>query len=126
MRHGDNGRDAEELVKRKYDLEESGVEWCDLTNPRSGARYEVKSAERTLESGREGRFRLWEDQHRSLLAANSGGSAAWYVFVTDGGSTYTRRGVTHVSQVVNDRGGWNKSGHRRGSRQLKVPVKVLI
>jgi hypothetical protein len=126
MRHGDNGRDAEELVKRKYDLTESGVEWCDLTDPRTGARYEVKSAERALASGREGRFRLWEDQHRSLTAANSAGSAAWYVFVTDDGATYTRRRVTHVTQIVNDRGGWNESGHRRGSRQLKIPVTVLI
>ena len=121
-----NGEAAESLVKRKYDLEEADVEWCDLTNPRTGARYEVKSAERDRDSGREGRFRLWEDQHRSLRAADAAGSAAWYVFVTDDGATYTRRRVSHVSEVIADHGGWNESGHRRGSRQLKIPVSELI
>jgi len=121
-----NGEAAEALVKRKYDLTESGVEWCDLTDPRTGARYEVKSAERDRDSGRRGRFRLWEDQHRSLMAADAAGSAAWYVFVTDDGATYRRRLVTTVSQIVADHGGWNESGHRRGSRQLKIPVNEVV
>lgn len=121
-----DGKAAEELAKRKFDLVEANVEWCDLTNPRTGARYEVKSAQRRHDDGEPGRFRLWEDQHRSLMAAESGGVAAWYVFVTDDGATYTRRSVTQVGQVVNDRGGWNKSGHARGSRQKKVPIGELI
>lgn len=120
------GDDAEELIATKYDLAPAGVEWCDLTNPRTGARYEVKFATRERSNGSEGRFRLWRDQHRSLRAADAAGNTAWYAFVTDGGSTYTRRRVTHVSQVVADLGGWNESGHRRGSRQKKIPIAELI
>lgn len=120
MRHGNNGKAAEKRVIDKYGLERADVEWCDATNPRTGARYEVKSAST---SATRPRFRLWEDQHRSLTrAANH--AAAWYVFVY--GGEMTRRRPSTVTEVVNDRGGWNRSGHRRGARQLKVPVEELL
>jgi len=104
----------------KYDLTEASVDWCDATNPRTGARYEVKSASPSTDRPR---FRLWRDQHRALTAA-SANVAAWYVFVY--GDRVTRRTPSYVAAVVSDRGGWNQSGHRRGSRQLKVPVEDLI
>lgn len=115
-----NGRDAEELIARKYGLEPFAPRWADLRHPTTGAVYEVKSAQRDRE------FRLWEDQHRSLRASDNAGNTAYYAFVTDDGSTYRVRRVHTVSDVIRDRGGWNKSGHRRDARQLKIPVEVLI
>jgi len=104
----------------KYDLVEASVEWCDATNPRTGARYEVKSADPSREYAR---FRLWKDQHAALTAA-SANVAAWYVFVS--GDRVTRRTPSYVTSVVSDMGGWNRSGHRRGSRQLKVPIERVL
>ena len=120
MRHSNNGKAAEKRVIDKYDLERANVEWCDATNPRTGARFEVKSASTSTDRPR---FRLWEDQHRALTAA-SVNVAAWYVFVY--GGKMTRRTPSYVTSVVSDRGGWNRSGHRRDARQLKVPVEELL
>jgi hypothetical protein len=120
MRHGNNGLDAEKRVAEEYGLEEYPADWCDLENPRTGARYEVKSADPDRERPR---FRLWEDQHQALTGA-SAHTAAWYVFVA--GSRMSRHTVGYVSNVVEKRGGWNRSGHRRGSRQLKIPLEDVL
>lgn len=120
MRHGNNGKAAERRIIDKYDLKRADVEWCDAWNPRTGARYEVKSASPSTDRPR---FRLWEDQHRAMTAATAN-VAAWYVFVF--GDRVTRRTTAFVSSVVSERGGWNDAGHRRGARQLKVPVEELL
>ena len=122
-RHNDRGRRSEDYIRRKHDLEECPEDWCDAINPRTGSRHEVK----TCLPGK--RFRLWEDNHRSLAAAH-GQNAAWYYFVvvTKSGNVVRekRMKAPTVTRLVNERGGWNKSGHRRGSRQLKIPESEIF
>lgn len=115
---------AEKFVAERYDLEHNpgqpGERWYDAVNPRTGAKYQVKSAQ----SG--GRFRLWDDQHRSLTAAE-GANAAWYVFVVPNREPRRVRPTT-VTQWVNSRGGWNRANHelRPGARQHKLPVSEVF
>jgi hypothetical protein len=121
--HTERGLRGEKYVARRDDLEPAEVDWCDLRNPRTGSAHEVKVAE----PGR--RFRLWEDQHRSLAAAH-GQNAAWYQFlvVVDSGNVLKERRahVPTVTRIVSERGGWNQSGHKRESRQHKLPVSEIF
>jgi|GEM_PF-2184495 hypothetical protein len=121
--HNDRGRRGESYVRRRDDLEASEVDWCDLRNPRTNSAHEVKVCEPNR------RFRIWEDNHRSLTTAD-GQNAAWYHFlvVTDGGNVIEERRMkaTTVTKLVRERGGWNESGHERGSRQLKIPESEIF
>lgn len=126
------GEWAEEQVAREFDLAHvpNEAEWYDCVNPRTGTKFEVKSATRELDSGAAGRFRLWEDQHRSLVASDAQGTA-WYVFVVlgSGGAieAVERMHATTVTELVNDAGGWNRAGHdERESRQLKLPIDEVV
>ena len=124
--HEDNrrGLNGEDYVRRRDDLEACPeTEWCDLINPRTGARHEVKVAE----PGR--RFRLWRDNHRSLAASDARGTA-WYDFlvVTESGNVLEERRMkpSTVTRIVHQRGGWNRSGHERGSEQHKLPTGEIF
>ncbi|WP_338905229.1 hypothetical protein [Salinibaculum marinum] len=78
------GAFAEEWVAREYGLDHAPHEadWYDAVHPSTGTKYEVKSTHRTVDNGATGRFRLWEDQHRSLAGAEgSDGQTAYYAFV---------------------------------------------
>jgi hypothetical protein len=132
----EQGMDATYEAAREYGFEPDTetADWFDGVDPSTGAKYEVKSTVKAYtgeySDGAPGRFRLWEDQHVSLTAANNSGEA-WYVFVL-----YDRPGVdadvvdmvrlspaevTELVKSVGD-GEWNLSGHRqRQSRQQKVP-----
>lgn len=124
------GHHAERHVLEEFDLEKDTDPdrgWADLENPRTGARYQVKSA--TTRDVGEPNVRLWEDHHRSLVAANARGTA-WYVFVRldrAGRCLWMqRRAPESVTSEVRRLGGWNKAGHtERDARQLKIPVKVF-
>lgn len=111
---------AELHVVDEYDLEHAPeADWYDAVNPRTGAKYEVKSAQADR------RFRLWENQHRSLAAAE-GQNAAWYVFLVSG-EGMRRVKPTTVTRWVRARGGWNRAGHdRRDGRQHKLPVSEVF
>lgn len=116
-------RRAEEFVVEEYNLEhapnEPGEGWYDAINPRTGAKYQVKSAQKDR------RFRLWEDQHRSLTAAE-GQNSAWYVFVVSGKEPRRVKPST-VTRWVRERGGWNRAGHElRSGRQHKLPVSEVF
>jgi len=120
------GMFATEAVADIYDLEiETGIEdWYDAVNPRTGAKYESKS---THEGGR---FRLWEDQIRSLIASNARGTA-WVAFVLLDGSgsvvDVQRREPGTVLEIVNERGGWNRAGHEeRDGCQHKLPAEEVM
>ena len=132
----DQGMDATFEVAQREGLEPDTetADWYDAVDPETGTKYEVKS---TVESysgeysdGAPGRFRLWEDQHISLVNANNSGEAR-YAFVL-----YDQPGPdgevvdvailepSEVTELVNEIGDgeWNLSGHRqRQSRQQKVP-----
>lgn len=121
------GEFATEYVADEYDLEvENDVtDWYDAVAPSTGTKYEVKSTHQTLASGATGRFRLWEDQHRSLVAAESAeGQTAWYAFVllddNDSVQDVVRRKPSTVTGIVG--GEWNRAEHDdRGDGQHKVP-----
>ena len=112
----EQGRQAEEFVRRRLDLEECDRDWCDAVDPVTGEKYEIKSAQP------ERRFRLWANNHRSLSASGAQNGEAWYIFLTDNRPMIKAKS-TEVTEWVNERGGWNKAGHsRRDGKQLKIPV----
>jgi len=123
----ERGKEAAEYVASEYSLERCPEnDWCDLVNPRTSAKHEVKSARPDR------RFRLWEDNHRSLTASD-GQNVAWYDFVIlSSGSNpqpleHKRMKPATVTQLVNSRGGWNRAGHeKRDGRQHKLPVSEVF
>lgn len=123
---------AEDLVAEEYDLSTfNDADWYDLEDRESGAKYEVKSTNSQIgeEYPAKGRFRIWEDNHRSL-ATSDGQGTAWYVFVLwherDGLIKYRRRSPGTVTQIIDERGGWNDSGHERDARQIKLPISSVL
>ena len=128
-RRGDR---AETAVANTYDLDVvPEAEWYDCVNPRTGSKYEVKSVKHPKSTGNPGRFRIVQSNHRSL-SISGGHNAAWYVFVilSDGNPpipTKMRRVKPQtVTRIINDRGGWNKSGHRAYDKEHKIPVKEVF
>lgn len=131
----EQGQFAEQWVADRDDLEHAPDEtdWYDCVNPRTGTKHEVKSTR--LEYGGEytggdpGEFRLWEDQHISLLASDRAGTA-WYDFVLleDGTPIAHRRmSPTTLTRIIHDYGDWNLAGHsERPGKQLKIPHPRII
>lgn len=126
------GRFATEHVADQFDLlvENDVEDWYDAVDESTGTKYEVKSTSQELASGATGRFRLWEDQHRSLTsAAAADGQTAWYAFVllddANNVADVARRKPSTVTTIV-DRD-WNRAEHvERNSRQHKVPWYEVI
>jgi hypothetical protein len=115
-----------------YDLavENEIEDWYDAVNDRTGTKYECKSTRVVLSNGRPGRFRLWEDQIASLEASDRAGTA-WVAFVLldQGGDVVAvqRRKPSTVRKAVENRGGWNRAGHReREGRQHKLPWPEVV
>ena len=124
--HKDNrrGANSEDYLARRDNLEKCPEnDWCDLVNPRTGSKHEVK----TCLPGK--RFRIWQDNHRSLTASDGQGTA-WYRFlvVSEGGNVLreTKMKPSTVTKMIRERGGWNRSGHARGSQQHKLPEKDVF
>lgn len=114
------GRRGEEFACDQFGLERRpDIQWYDAVNPRTGAKYEVKTAlpDRM--------FRFWRDQHHSLSGANGRGTG-WYVLIImdDNGDIKRWRRVKPqtVARVIRERGGFNKQTHRRDQQQKKVPT----
>ena len=89
-------------------------------------RFEVDVV--TLSSGASGRFRLWEDQHRSLTASD-GQATAWYAFVLLSGTgevvDVRRMKPSTVTEIVG--GDWNRADHaERDGRQHKLPADEVF
>ena len=127
------GRFAEKHVADRFDLEHTPDEtnWFDAVNPRTGTKVEVKSTTDEI-VGRDGtmvpgEFRLWRDQHRSLLASDTRGTA-WYAFVLldDDGHVLEvqRRRPSTVTDVIDE---WVTGGHdERDGPQAKVPWPLVL
>jgi len=123
---------AEELVEDEFDLEGRGLdaEWWDLRHPDRPTKYEVKST--ATEIGEkypgEGRFRIWEDQTQSLIASDAN-AVAWYAFVlldeNDGEIRIRRMKPSTVNGIIEERGGWNRSGHESMGKQHKIPWRDI-
>lgn len=125
---------AEQLVADEYGLNRfNDASWFDATDESgSGARYEVKSTAKRIgdDYPADGRFRLWEEQHRSLTTAE-GQNMAWYAFVLldqeAGEIMIQRKRPSTVTQIIQSRGGWNAAGHGgRDDRQHKVPYSAVM
>jgi hypothetical protein len=126
---------ATEVVADVYDLEVdvASADWFDAVNPRTGAKYEIKSTHRTVDGGATGRFRLWEDQHISLVHADASGTA-WYAFVLldedDDVVDVRRMQPSTVTELVDDVGEgdpWSLAKHReREGRQKKLPWITIV
>lgn len=125
------GAFAEKYAANSYGLEHvpNETEWYDCVDESTGTRYEVKSTTREYSGeyseGATGRFRVWEDQHRSLTNAEGAEThTAWYVFIVldeDGEVEHiVRRKPSTVTKIVD--GEWNRANHaERNSRQHKIP-----
>jgi len=113
-------------VIEKWDLEEDQhtKKWYDAVNPRTGARYEVKSTHV------DGRFRFWKDDLNSLKGYQSQGTA-WVALVVfdsrDRVSTIQRRRPGIVLQAIQKAGGWNTGGHAgRPGKQKKLRAELIV
>lgn len=64
------------------------------------------------------------------MTAAQGAGAAWYAFVLldldDGVIRIQRRRPSTVTKIVNDRGGWNRSGHESKGKQHKLPFSEVF
>jgi len=121
---------AETLVAEEFDLSQfTDADWYDCVDRDSGVKYEVKSTSDEIRSG-PGRFRLWQQQHRSMTTSEGQNSTAWYAFVLldleDGVIKIQRRKPSTVTRILNQRGGWNQSGHESKGRQHKVPIWAVM
>jgi len=123
---------AEELVAEQYDLDGLGLDpdWWDLRHPEQTTKYQVKSTSSTVgeKYPGDGRFRVWETQTRSLIASDAA-ATAWYAFVLfdeeRGVFKIQRRRPSTVNDLVQERGGWNRSGHDMGP-QHKIPYEDVF
>lgn len=127
VRRGDTANAANEIVAEEYGLKEDNAtqDWYDAIDEETGEKVEVKSCLRTVGKAtkRNGRFRLWQEQLRSLHSANARGDASVAFALIDMADRqiYLRRvDPTQVTEWVTDRGGWNKSGHHEFDRQKKL------
>lgn len=98
--------------------------WDEAIDESTGTKYEVESTHE------DGRFRLWEDQTRSLLSSDARGTA-WVAFVLfdERGNVEAmqRRKPSTVNRIVRERGGWNRAGHsERDGRQHKLPHDEVL
>lgn len=124
---------AEELVHDEFDLEGLGLnpEWWDLRHPSRPTKYEVKSTATSIgqKYPGDGRFRVWESQTRSLIASDAN-AVAWYAFVlldeNVGAIRIQRMKPSTVNSIVQERGGWNNSGHESMGKQHKIPWRRVF
>ncbi|RNJ25466.1 hypothetical protein Nmn1133_01340 [Halosegnis longus] len=134
LQRGEGGEVAEELVAHEYtDLSRDFRDhptW-DLNGASDDTVGQVKSTfEKIGESyPAPGRFRVWKQQHESLLRKDRD-DTAWYVFVLfapDGRDVLARMvrlKPATVGRRIGARGGWNDSGHEMGP-QYKLPQEVV-
>lgn len=124
---------AEELVAEEFGLEGLSIDpdWWDLRAPDRPTKYQVKSTTTTIgdKYPAGGRFRVWKGQTTSL-ARSDAQATAWYAFVLyDEGAgklRIQRRRPATVRDIVEDRGGWNRSGHESMGKQHKLPWDSVI
>lgn len=133
IRRGDTSNVATELVVREFNLVEDNAtaDWYDARHPNTDSKTEVKSCLSTVGNAttRDGRFRLWKEQLRSLSSAEARGTAyvAFVLYRMDDREIDVRRVKPQtVTEWVADRGGWNRSGHSEFDRQHKLPWPVVF
>jgi len=133
QREADFAELAERLVAEQWGLEGLSLdaEWWDLRHPDRPTKYEVKSTSSTVgeKYAGDGRFRVWKTQTESLVRSDAQ-ATAWYAFVLfdeDAGLLrIQRRRPSTVRDIVENRGGWNRSGHESMGPQHKLPFNEVV
>lgn len=136
--NSDHGQVAEEVVADAWELLEHAADeafWYDVRadlGSRS-TKGEVKSCQLRVgvddDYPADGRFRIRRDQHRSLVASDAQ-ATAWYFFVVFDNAReriiIQRRRPTTVTRLVDERGGWNESGHSEFDEEYKMPIEAVV
>lgn len=138
LQRGQSAAVAEELVAEELGANArhtpNEAEWYDVTIETTGTKLEVKSCWERIgqEYPAAGRFVVRRDQTRSLTASASSPSdgTAWYAFVLyseERGTARIRRMKPQtVTQLINDRGGWNQANHAEYDEQHKIPASIVF
>jgi len=122
------GTNAEEYIARKTGGERHPNEWYDVKSG-NGTTIEVKTTRETINDTpatttdpRNGRFRLWKQQHENLKDAEG-----VYYFLVDGLPT-TRVDPEKVERVMEEHGlNWTDSGASTDNEhQVKINWTYLI
>lgn len=112
---------AEEKARARYGLEADRSSWHDARAD-DGTPIEVKAAMLNRSSGKEGRFRLFEDYHKRLEQADGAYVFVAYRAVGRGISVEAMRSIAASSIRVE----WYGAGGHRESRQAKVPPREIF
>ena len=115
------GSVLEERAAERYGFQLGDCSYADGRYRTTGTPVEVKATQ----TAADGRFRIWENDHRKLAQQNG-----WYVFVIyrmAGGYpkpiAMKRKKATTVTQLVN----WIEAGHRlKDGRQAKLPPEKVF
>lgn len=131
-RAADRGDLAEEIVAEMFGLRHVGDKggWYDAVLESTGTKYQVKSTAEDGATSGSAEFRLWETDHRSLVASDAQ-ATAWYAFVLfdvrDGLQDVRRCKPSTVTSIVQEFGGWNEANHAdKDSRQVKLPQELVM
>lgn len=123
------GHRAERAAARKFGLDLDRDDPAVDSRASNGVVYSIKSATYRRASGQYGRLRFWKDNFGDLPE----GRAGVIVVIMPSASSTSRRPLVierlsraEVAEVIEQRGGWNRSGHDRGSRQHRLPWTELV
>lgn len=125
----DRGHYSERAAARKYGLVLDRDEPAIDARASNGTKYSIKSTTYERASGSYGRLRFWKDNFEQLPEGRSG---VIVVVMPSAGSSsraplkIERVTRAEVADAIADRGGWNRSGHDRGSRQHRMPWTELV
>lgn len=99
-------------------------EWFDVLD--GWQPIEVKSTQRTLASGRKGRFRLWRNQHDGMT--EQGGEYDFAVIDDDKVWKETTVSADRVSEIIDENDlSWTAAGrHGMPTEQVKIPWNYVI
>lgn len=110
--------------RRGSDADHTPDQWFDVMD--GWTPIEVKSTQRTLGSGRSGRWRLWQNQHEKMV--EQGGEYDLVVIEDDEIWREATLSADEVSAIIEDKGlSWTGAGeHGMPSRQVKIPWPYAI
>jgi hypothetical protein len=112
---------AERAAAERYALELEHTSWYDARD-RNGRPVEIKSAMLNRASGKEGRFRIFEEYHKRLVDENGSYVFVSYRAVGRGIQIGSMRSLSARSLRIEFYG----AGGHRDSNQAKIPISRLL
>lgn len=113
---------CERKVIEQYRLELDRSSWHDARRD-GGAPVEIKAAMHRHADGQPGTFKLYDQYHEQLRAANG-----WYVFATyrvrGAGIEVLKSAMRHSSRLP--RLHWHGGGDHRNARQTKIDIQEIF